>query len=183
MKRVSFLFVLLLLPASAGTAARQVSESQAAFFQNVRKLCGQKFEGATEFPADKDHPLAGKRLVVTVDSCGGNEVRIPFHVGEDRSRTWILRLDEAGLLLKHDHRHADGTPDAVTMYGGRAAPGGTAHRQQFPADAETKKLIPEAATNVWTLEVNEGKREIVYHLERHGKPRYRAVFKLTPAKD
>jgi hypothetical protein len=25
---------------------------------------------------------------------------------------------EEGLQLKHDHRHEDGTPDEVTMYGG-----------------------------------------------------------------
>ena len=182
MRHLSLLFVLLLLPASAGTAARQVSEAQAAFFQNVRKLCGQKFEGATEFPADQEHPLVGKRLVINVDSCSGNETRIPFHVGEDRSRTWILTLDKEGLLFKHDHRHADGTPDEVTMYGGWAAPGGTAYQQQFPADADTKKLIPEAATNVWTLEMDKDKGKIVYYLERHGKPRYRAVFKIPPAK-
>lgn len=180
MKQLSLLFVLLLLPASVGTAARQVSESQTAFFQNIKKLCGQRFEGATEFPADPDHPLAGKKLVITVDSCSDTEIRIPFHVGEDRSRTWILRLDKEGLLFKHDHRHADGTPDEVTMYGGWATPAGTAYRQRFPADAETKKLIPEAATNIWTVEMDKDRREMVYYLERHGKPRYRAVFKMTP---
>jgi hypothetical protein len=88
--------------------------------------------------------------------------------------------DGRGLIFKHDHRHADGTPDKVTMYGGLAAPDGTPHRQSFPADAETAKLIPEAATNVWTLELNTGKRQFSYYLERHEQPRYKAVFNLKP---
>ena len=40
-------------------------------------------------------------------------------VGEDRSRTWIVSvLSDGRLRLKHDHRHEDGEPDAITMYGG-----------------------------------------------------------------
>jgi len=43
--------------------------------------------------------------------CSDKEIRIPFRVGEDKSRTWILSLDDRGLLFRHDHRHADGTPE------------------------------------------------------------------------
>ena len=157
-------------PASAGEAA--------LFFQNVRKLCGQRFEGATEFPKDDPgHPLAGKKLIISVEQCSDNEIRIPLQAGEDRSRTWILTLREGRLLLKHDHRHADGTPDKVTMYGGWAA-GGDANRQRFAADGETAKLIPEAATNVWTLEIDHAKEQFIYALERNGQPRYKAIFSL-----
>ena len=152
--------------------------TQRAFFENVKKLCGQRFEGETVFPLDKNHPLAGKRLVMSVEKCGEDEIRIPFHVGEDKSRTWVLTLTDEGLLLKHDHRHADGTPDEVTMYGGLAAPSGTQNAQSFPADAGTAKLIPEAATNVWTLQIIPEKRQFVYQLERHKEPRYKALFNL-----
>ena len=141
-------------------------------------MCGQRFEGATQFPQNADHPLAGKRLIMSVESCGEGELRIPFHVGEDKSRTWILTLTEKGLLFKHDHRHADGTPDKITMYGGWAAPGGTPYLQRFPADAETAKLIPEAATNVWTLQIIPEKQQFTYYLERHDDLRYRALFNL-----
>ena len=79
---------------------------------------------------------------MSVETCGEKEIRIPFRVGEDRSRTWVLTLTDGGLLFRHDHRHADGTPDKVTMYGGLAAPDGTPLRQSFPADAETARLIP-----------------------------------------
>lgn len=155
-------------------------DTQKTFFKKLRKMCGQHFAGETEFPKDPNHPLAGKRLVMSIESCSDRELRIPFHVGEDRSRTWILTLTKKGLLFKHDHRHADGTPDKITMYGGWAAPGGTAYLQRFPADAETAKLIPEATTNVWSLEILPEKQQFRYYLERHGEPRYRAVFSLKP---
>ena len=148
------------------------------FFQNVRKLCGQRFDGATEFPQDDPgHALAGKKLTISVEQCSDNEIRIPLQAGEDKSRTWILTLREGRLLLKHDHRHADGTPDKVTMYGGWAVDG-DANRQRFAADGETAKLIPEAASNVWTLEIDRAKEQFIYALERHGQPRYKAVFNL-----
>jgi hypothetical protein len=68
------------------------------------------------------------------------------------------------------------------MYGGWAAVEGTVYRQRFPADSATKKLIPEAATNVWTVEIDKEKKQLVYYLERDNKPRYRAVFKLKRVK-
>lgn len=186
MKLYSSLIVLILaivmLSATSSVVARQASESQTAFFAEIKKLCGKSFAGATEFPQNPDHPLVGKKLLITIGSCSDKEIRIPFQVGEDKSRTWILSLDEGGLLFKHDHRHPDGTPDKVTMYGGWAAPEGTAHRQRFPADSDTSKLIPEAATNVWMVEIDKEKRQLVYYLERHNQTRYRGVFKLIPIK-
>jgi hypothetical protein len=170
--------MLLWNPSKDASSVSAQAETQRAFFENLRRLCGQQFEGATVFPHDKDHPLAGKRLIMSIETCRGKEIRIPFHVGEDKSRTWILTLTDEGLLFKHDHRHADGTPDKVTMYGGLAAPSGTQYMQSFPADAETAKLIPEAATNVWTLQINPEKQQFIYYLERHKESRYRALFNL-----
>ena len=169
---------LLCNPPKDASAAATQAETQRAFFENLKKLCGQQFEGETVFPPDKTHPLAGKRLVMSVETCGEKEIRIPFKVGEDRSRTWVLRLTDEGLLFKHDHRHADGTPDKITMYGGLAAPDGTQHMQRFPADAETAKLIPEAATNVWSLQITPERQQFTYYLERHKEARYKALFNL-----
>jgi hypothetical protein len=178
------LIVLALTVFASGSALASASpapvDAGAAtlFFQNVRKLCGQHFEGATEFPLDEPgHPLAGKKLIISIEQCSDSEIRIPLQAGEDKSRTWILTLRAGRLLLKHDHRHPDGTPDKVTMYGGWAAEG-DANRQRFPADSETAKLIPEAATNIWTLEIDPAKEQLIYALERHGQPRYKAVFRL-----
>lgn len=155
--------------------------TQQAFFENLGRWCGRSFEGQTEFPPDPNHPMAGKRLLLTFGPCSATEIRVPFQVGEDRSRTWILTLGGPGLLLKHDHRHADGTPDEVTDYGGWAKAGGSATSQSFAADEETARLIPEAATNVWTIELDPPAGGLVYALERHGQPRYRALFRLVPA--
>lgn len=163
-----------------GVADERGVKAQRDFFKNMKKLCGQKFEGATDFPAgDPAHPLAGKRLVMHVETCGEREIRIPFRVGDDRSRTWVLTMTPAGLLFKHDHRHEDGTPDRVTNYGGLASNGGTAREQRFPADALTAALIPEARTNVWTMRIDKDQRRFMYYLERDGAPRYRAYFDLA----
>jgi hypothetical protein len=158
------------------SASRDQLNAQKAFFANMKKLCGQLFEGETVFPTDASHPMVGKKLVARVETCGDKEIRIPFQVGEDKSRTWVLTMTNDGLLLKHDHRHADGTPDPITNYGGLATTSGTQFRQNFPADAATTKLIPEAATNVWTLEIIPEKQQLMYYLERHGQPRYKALF-------
>ncbi len=182
MRRLSFMTTLILaflICVGMNHAETQILDSHKAFFEGIKKFCGKSLEGVTQFPKNSDDPFAGKKLLITIDVCGEKEIRIPFHVGEDKSRTWILKLDETGLLLKHDHRHADGTPDKVTMYGGWATPNGTAYKQEFPADPHTKSLIPEAATNVWTIEIDNNKQELVYSLERHNKPRYQAVFHLV----
>jgi hypothetical protein len=172
----------LLVAAARDVTATPEANAQRLFFENLKKLCGQRFEGATEFPQNADHPLVGKKLVISVDSCTGNEIRIPLQAGEDKSRTWIFTLSEKGLLLKHDHRHADDTPDKVTMYGGWARADGTANRQRFVADPETANLLPEAATNIWTLEIDPTKGQLIYALERNKEPRYKALFDLGAAK-
>jgi hypothetical protein len=98
------LWTLLIAPLPAqsqGKNARSVKlVTQKAFFNNIRKMCGQRFEGVTEFPQNADHPMVGKKLLMFVESCTEKEIRIPFHVGDDKSRTWILTFGEQGLLFK-----------------------------------------------------------------------------------
>ena len=174
-------FALTGAPQPHASATAGLPDAAALFFKNLKTLCGHRFEGATEFPEDPNHPLGGKKLTITFENCSEGEIRIPLQAGEDKSRTWVLTLSGNRLLLKHDHRHPDGTPDKVTMYGGWATEG-DALRQRFSADEETAKLIPEAATNVWTIEMDAARERITYALERHGEPRYKAVFILQPAK-
>lgn len=158
------------------------ANSQDAYFANLTKLCGQEFVGESVFPEnDPDHSFAGKTLVATFAKCTDTEIRVPFVVGEDHSRTWIISKTDKGLLLKHDHRHEDGTPDEVTMYGGYAGSykdqQGTRFKQYFKADAHTAELIPAASTNVWMLEYNPESKELTYYLERNAEARYKAVLK------
>lgn len=158
-------------------APAPADDARYQFFAALKGLCGARFEGAMTFPEDSQHDFAGKLLVANFASCSELEVRVPFLVGEDRSRTWVFTWTTDGLQLKHDHRHADGTPDAVTMYGGMASVSGTPFEQSFAADAYTAELIPAALTNVWTVSLSKDGTSLTYHLERDSKPRFTAVLK------
>jgi hypothetical protein len=162
--------------ASVGVAA---GAPQAEFWARLQALCGRAFEGRViEAPAG-DTTFAGRALVMHVRECAEREIKIPFHVGEDRSRTWVLTRTDAGLRLKHDHRHRDGSEDDVTQYGGDTAAPGTPATQEFPADAFTASLIPAAATNVWTVQVVPGDA-FAYALRREGTDRrFQIRFDLT----
>jgi hypothetical protein len=164
---------------SPAAAAQPLSQEQEQFWAALTELCGQAFEGRViEAPAG-DTTFVDRRLVMHVRECDPEVIRIPFHVGADRSRTWVLTRLPNGIRLKHDHRHEDGSEDEVTMYGGDTAAPGTAQRQEFPADAHTASLIPAARTNVWTVEVVPG-RMYAYALRREGTDRrFRVEFDLT----
>lgn len=172
--KTTFAAAALISATAFGNAAQAYNDERAAFFQHLREQCGASFEGTSAFPRDPGDAFAGKKLVATIASCSDNEIRVPFAVGEDRSRTWIITKTGNELQLKHDHRHADGTPDAQTMYGGMATKAGSVMQQSFPADAYTARLIPAAATNVWTLHLAEDGQAMTYYLERDGKPRFKA---------
>jgi hypothetical protein len=155
---------------------------QAQFFANLRALCGQSFEGRVVTTDAADASFASERLVMQVRECSDDEIRVPFHVGENRSRTWVITPTETGLRLKHDHRHEDGTEDTLTQYGGDTASQGTAERQEFPADQFSQTLfvnnnIPQSVTNVWAVEVHPG-RMYAYELRRPNR-HFRVEFDLT----
>jgi hypothetical protein len=155
-----------------------------AFMSAVADLCGLAYAGriTANEPAAPDDPFAGEALVMHVRECGPAEVRIPFHVGEDRSRTWVLTRTDSGLRLKHDHRHDDGSADVLTMYGGDTAHRGSATRQEFPADAESRDLferegLQASIANTWAMEIQPGV-EFVYELARPGRL-FRVEFDLS----
>lgn len=153
------------------------SESQDAFFNQLSDLCGTRFVGHSVFPEDPGDAWRDKTLVAHIETCTADEIRIPFMVGDDHSRTWIISRVDHGLQLKHDHRHADGTPDEVTMYGGTTQSAGSELSQSFPADAYTAALIPEASTNEWFLTFSEDGANLTYYLERNDLPRFKAVLR------
>ena len=158
-----------------------------SFMTRIAQHCGQAYAGriiANEPEADDD-PFAGKKLVMHVRDCSEREIRIPFHVGDDHSRTWILTRTEEGLRLKHDHRHEDGSEDAVTMYGGDTVSDGSERRQEFPVDEESVELferegLTESVKNVWAMEIEPGDDRFVYELARPGTERlFRVEFDLS----
>ena len=122
---------------AAGLAAEPAAN--AVLWKNLQGLCGQAFEGrVVEGSAATDAMFKDQRLVMHVRACGENEIRIPFHVGANRSRTWVITRTPTGLRLKHDHRHEDGSADKVTQYGGPrrwARPSGRiSRRMRLPAN-------------------------------------------------
>ena len=169
-------FCILLISMIGQTTVAGQSVPQDVFFQQISNLCGSRFIGQSTFPEDPGDAWRGKVLVAHIETCTANEIRIPFIVGDDHSRTWVLRRVEGGLQLQHDHRHADGSPDTVTLYGGTTLSAGSDLRQSFPADAYTAELIPEASTNEWFLGLSEDATELTYYLERNEQPRFKAIL-------
>jgi hypothetical protein len=175
MRALLFATLLFPLPVLAADAP-----PGSALFETLRGLCGATFKGSSVFPTDPKDAFFGKPLVAQVARCTADEVRVPFAVGEDRSRTWVFTRTAAGVTLKHDHRHADGTPDAQTDYGGLATPAGSALTQNFAADAYTARLIPAAASNVWTLALSADGATLSYILNRDGRLRFESKLQRVP---
>lgn len=147
----------------------------------LKTHCGKAYAGRMVSNDAADADMAGKSLVMHVRGCHTDKVEIPFHVGEDRSRTWIITRTNDGLRLKHDHRHEDGSADKVTFYGGDTVGAGTATRQEFPVDAESitnfkANGLDRSVTNVWAVEVDNN----IYAYElRRANRFFRVEFDLT----
>jgi hypothetical protein len=170
----------LVVLAVAGCAPASTEAPESHFWQRMSALCGSAHAGRLVEAPVGDTSFAGKDLVMHVRHCEDSLIRVQFHVGADRSRTWVLTRTAQGIRLKHDHRHADGTEDSVSQYGGESRAETTvADGLEFPADSFTAALIPPAATNVWTMIVVPGTR-FVYALRREGTDRrFRVEFDLT----
>jgi len=161
--------------------AKETTDPQTAFMSNLNALCGKSFAGKLVSTDEVDKDFASKTMVMNVRDCSENEIRIPFHVDENRSRTWILSKTETGLRLKHRHNHEDGHADAVTMYGGDTANSGTVTRQTFPVDQYSKDMFVKnglevSVTNIWAVEITP--TIYAYELRREGR-HFRVEFDLS----
>ncbi|MBX3510133.1 MAG: hypothetical protein KF700_02960 [Hyphomonadaceae bacterium] len=180
MVRIVFVAIALALAACATPASQSSAQDQ--FFANLEQLCGQSYAGRVVTNDSADAAFASQTLLMQVRACSASEIRIPFHVGENRSRTWVITRTSAGLRLKHDHRHEDGSEDVLTQYGGDTANSGSPTRQEFPADAFSQALfvennIPQSVTNVWAVEVHPG-TTFAYELRRENRY-FRVEFDLS----
>ena len=189
--RNAFAFALSPLLAACVSSAPRTAQPADAFLAAIASHCGKAYAGRIVAnrpdpaapPSTAPDPFEGKALVMHVRGCDApaRELRIPFHVGEDHSRTWVLTRTPQGLRLKHDHRHADGTPDVLTLYGGHTATPGTATRQEFPVDAESIALFRRegsaaSVTNTWAMDIGAG--VFAYELSRPGGRLFRVEFDL-----
>ncbi len=206
------LLPVALLAGCAETAPDDVENGEDApdaFFAALSTHCGKAYAGELVSNDAADADFTGAQMVMLVDECSDDRITIPFHVkldgaDWDRSRTWIITRTSIphmngegsspkGLRLKHDHRHEDGSSDAVTMYGGDTADAGTAGTQSFPVDAESIAMfeaegLSASVTNVWSVEIDPAgtaDARYVYQLKRTmdgGAPEdrlFRVEFDLT----
>ncbi len=163
--------ILVISMFSVGIYAQQENPTK-EFWSRLQTHCNKAYEGALILPKE-DKAFGGKKLTMHVRSCTDSVIKIPFFVGDDRSRTWIFTYVNNRITLKHDHRHEDGTEDKINFYGGTTTNKGKADIQFFPADAHTQKMIPAAATNVWWVTLSD--RIFSYNLKRLGTDR---IFKV-----
>jgi hypothetical protein len=164
------LFYISCAPVKTTRDASATADHQQIFWNNLTALCGRSFEGTVVNAPANDTVFRNKKLVMHVRSCVGNSIRVPFVAGDDLSRTWVFVRNKANILLQHDHRHSDGRPDSITLYGGATVNSGSITMQAFPADQHTANILPAAAMNVWWVELIPGVH-FSYNLRRMGTDR------------
>lgn len=166
---------------SVASSAQEIENPTEQFWNTLKSHCGKAYQGQLVLPKE-DKDFGGKHLVMHVRKCTDKEIKIPFFVGKDKSRTWVLSYDNNRMSLKHDHRHKDGTADDVNFYGGITTNSGKADIQIFSSDELTQKMIPAAATNVWWITIDA--TTFTYNLRRLGTDRvFRVVMDLTQTID
>jgi hypothetical protein len=179
MKKTTTAIAIMLI--MLGNISAQDKAGNMVFWENLHEHCGHAYEGTIVEAAANDD-FRDKKLVMHVRSCKGNTLKIPFFVGDDKSRTWVLTFNNERITLKHDHRHADGSEDEVTQYGGTSTNTGLENIQVFPADQQTCDLIGYASTNFWWITLNDS--TFTYNLRRAGTERFFSVaFDLTKPVD
>ena len=176
------IFLIMALGACAPSPENQISaKPQDIFFAGLTTHCGGAFEGRLVSNDAVDADFGTQPMVMQIRTCTEEEIRIPFHVGDDHSRTWVITKEQNGLRLKHDHRHEDGSEDVLTQYGGDAAGEGTESRQDFPVDEFSIALferegLTASVQNTWAVEISE--QVFAYELSRPNRF-FRVEFDLA----
>ncbi|MGQ8364368.1 hypothetical protein [Glaciecola sp. 1036] len=178
---ITLVFLLLSEPSFSRPAPLVSIPTHDAFFQSIAAHCGKAFEGKLSVDTPPSNGFTDKTLVMFVRKCTESRLEIPFYVGENASRTWIITKTGSGLSLKHDHRLENGEDDSLTMYGGHTLDAGYAHIQSFPADEYSKQLfsrlqLPQSIGNTWQMFVYP--EQFSYRLTRQGRE-FRVDFDLT----
>ena len=186
---------------SACAAPAAQSDADVFFTTLQGTLCGRTVTGRVVSDQAVDAEWRGETLSLGPVACevsaitadmpprAGDAVMVmPLAVGEDASRVWTLRPHPDGVEFRHFHYEPDGSPSAVTSYGGVNLPGGTAAEQRFPADAATQAVFTEngiarSNPNIWTLRLDEEAGTLTYALARPATESdpardFRAVFDL-----
>lgn len=179
-RTVGTLTTLILLATGCGAPDRdeapQVAgdepRAQDVFWETLQGLCESAHEGALlRAPAGDTQVDPEARLVVHFWECGDEEIRFPFHIGDDRSRTWVFIRHPDRLELRHDHRNRDGTEEENTWYGAYTMDEGWPHLQEFVDERNGVRVG-------WRVEVHPDYR-YVYGTIRDEEWRHHLEFDLT----
>lgn len=185
MIRTLFYFLAILFVSACSADAPPEREYADEFMARLTTHCGKAYAGKLVSTDEVDQDFATQYMVMHVRTCEDDTIRIPFHVGADRSRTWVITRTDNGLRLKHDHRHEDGEEDAITQYGGDAMVIDNATRIEFPVDEHSIALfsregLEASVTNVWALELTD--TIFAYELNRENR-HFRVEFDITTPVD
>lgn len=162
------------MPEEAPEAEAQNPQDE--FWAALQGMCESAYEGELlQAPEGDDQVDPDARLVVHFWECGDDRLRIPFHVGEDRSRTWVLLRHDDEIELRHDHRYEDGEEEENTWYGSSTMEEGTAYRQDFVQESD-------GVTGGWRIEIHPGER-YTYGTIRDGEWRHHLEFDLSEEVD
>ena len=153
------------------TPVAPLAPPQEAFWRSLSALCGQAFGGGVVNSNPGDSLFVRSTLRIHVRQCTDSEIRIPFHVGANRSRTWVVTRTPAGLHLAHDVRRPNGKEERISGYGGGSRGAGAAERQYFSADTASTRIMPSTRGTLWTLELLPGQR-LAYEVRKEGTDRY-----------
>ncbi|MFN3557503.1 MAG: hypothetical protein ACK4VN_16205 [Bacteroidales bacterium] len=161
------------------TQGIMLSDSERGFLNNLASLCGKSFRGQQTYMQEGRESWDHLDFVMHVTVCEDNQVLIPFHLSEDRSRTWMFINENGKLRFRHDHRHEDGTPEDQTLYGGYSDGQGSAFEQYFPADEYTVDLLTDTLGRQWNIILAEDLSNFSYRLLYAGEIVFQADFDLT----
>lgn len=182
--RTLALLAALPLAACATSSTDPLPQTQEAFWDALQSHCGKAYTGLLASGDERDADFRGGEMIAHWAECSDTRTAIAFHVQAadgstwDRSRTWVVTRTADGLRLKHDHRHEDGTEDAVTQYGGDTLSAGAKRVQDFPVDAYSiamfeREGLDVSVTNIWRVEVDPAHwsaPRFAYQLTRRNDP-------------
>ena len=166
------------------TLDRAVDSNQDKFFDAIKAHCGHAFSGDVD---DSSNSTAynGRKFVLHIRDCSDTQIKMPLHIDDNSSRILVLTKSDGHIKLQHDHRHADGSSDALTMYGGYSSADSTAKVTNFPESAEsiaiTKAHAPTRTyPSVWSIILSAD--DITYQVVRPGRT-IKSQFKFADRVD
>ena len=183
-KIVALVTVAGIVASLMGISAITTGSDQDIFFDSIRAHCGNAFSGSVE---DSSNSTAynGRKFVLHIRDCSDSQIKMPLHIDDNSSRILVLSKTDGGIQLQHDHRHADGSSEALTLYGGDSSADSTDKVTHFPESAEsiaiTKAHAPTRTyPSVWSIIL--GADDITYQVVRPGRT-IKSKFKFADQVD